>query len=54
MLVEGITIEDKDRQGGFRLIRVNPSTEKLLSDLGIVKKEQPVKRKRGRPRKSSI
>lgn len=39
---------------GFRLIRVNPSTEKLLSDLGIVEKEQPVKRKRGRPRKNSI
>ena len=39
---------------GFRLIRVNPSTEKLLSDLGIVEKEQPAKRKRGRPRKNSI
>lgn len=39
---------------GFRLIRVNPSTEKLLSDLGIVEKEQSVKRKRGRPRKNSI
>ena len=39
---------------GFRLIRVNPSTEKLLSDLGIVKKEQLIKRKRGRPKKNSI
>ena len=39
---------------GFRQIRVNPSTEKLLSDPGIVEKEQPAKRKRGRPRKNSI
>ena len=39
---------------GFRLIRVNPSTEKLLSDLEIVEKEQPAKRKRGRPGKNSI
>ena len=42
---------DKER---FRLIRLNPSTEKLHSDLGIVEKEQPAKRKRGRPRKNSI
>lgn len=39
---------------GFRLIRVNPSTEKLLFDLGIVKKEQPAKRKRGKPKKNFI
>lgn len=39
---------------GFRLIKVNPLTEKLLSDLGIVEKEQPAKRKCGRPKKNSI
>lgn len=42
---------DKER---FRLIRVNPSTEKILSGLGIVEKEQLAKRRRGRPRKNSI
>ena len=39
---------------GVRLIRLNPSTEKLLSDLGIVEKEQTSKRRRGRPRKNFI
>ena len=38
---------------GFRLIRVNPSTEKLLCDLGITDKEQPAKRKVGRPKKET-
>lgn len=38
-------------EGGFRLIKVNPSTEKLLGTLGILKKELPVKRKVGRPKK---
>ena len=38
---------------GFRLIRVNPSTEKLLCDLGITEKEQPAKRKVGRPKKET-
>ena len=42
---------DKER---FRLIRVNPSTEKILSGLGIVEKEQLAKRRRGSPRKKSI
>ncbi len=38
---------------GFRLIRVNPSTEKLLCDLRITEKEQPAKRKVGRPKKET-
>ena len=37
--------------GGFRLIKVNPSTENLLGTLGISEKEQPAKRKVGRPKK---
>ena len=38
---------------GFRLIKVNPSTEELLDTLGISGKEQPVKRKVGRPKKQN-
>lgn len=38
----------------WELIRINPSEKDMLVELGLLPKEETPKRKRGRPRKSSI
>lgn len=38
----------------WELIRINPSEKDMLADLGLFPKEETIKRKRGRPKKSAI
>jgi transposase len=45
-----ITLDRKE----WNLIRINPSEEEMLADLGLVQKEETPKRRPGRPKKNSI
>ncbi len=45
-----ITLDRKE----WKLVRINPSEEEMLADLGLLPKEETPKKRRGRPKKCSI